>query len=322
MNIEVMEQLLKDLAANVGYDLIPSPFDTPFAEASIEGLPDSKHFFWTIPSSVLNDKEHDEFREMCIEADIIDTVCTTSFPWPSDENDHMAIFLIDVTRRRRGSIKFVDASAWDDLSDETDMAAVCNMLIHDLFPGEYHLAFQMHPDAMDVGLDDRWNEQVRVVASWKIGTSLSPQAYLPKPMAKEGFKYVRLDEVFSIEDCEGANISQYLADTFSQKSIESFNDFIVRDNIMELKVPAIVVSAYGNLQPQKVVPEATSVSVDLTKKIVLIPHSWVPDINLDYLLEQMGKESTVRQLPFFTNPNIPLEEENLKGIFIEIPKQN
>ena len=30
MNIEVMEQLLKDLAANVGYELIPNPFDTPF----------------------------------------------------------------------------------------------------------------------------------------------------------------------------------------------------------------------------------------------------------------------------------------------------
>ena len=71
MNIEVMEQLLKDLAANVGYDLIPSPFDTPFVEASVEGLPDSKQFFWTVPASVLNSKEQEEFRKMCIEADII-----------------------------------------------------------------------------------------------------------------------------------------------------------------------------------------------------------------------------------------------------------
>ena len=59
MNIEVKEQLLKDLAANVGYDLIPAPFNTPFEEASIEGLPDSKQFFWPVPSSVLNDKEHE-----------------------------------------------------------------------------------------------------------------------------------------------------------------------------------------------------------------------------------------------------------------------
>ena len=113
MNIEVMEQLLKDLAANVGYDLIPSPFDTPFVEASVEGLPDSKQFFWTVPASVLNSKEQEEFRKMCIEADIIDTVCTTSFSWPTDENERVAILLIDVTRRRRGSIKFVDASAWN-----------------------------------------------------------------------------------------------------------------------------------------------------------------------------------------------------------------
>ena len=77
MNIEVMEQLLKDLAANVGYELIPNPFDTPFEEASIEGLPDSKQFFWPVPTSALNDKEHEEFRKMCVEADIIDTVCTT-----------------------------------------------------------------------------------------------------------------------------------------------------------------------------------------------------------------------------------------------------
>ena len=117
MNIEAMEQLLKDLAANVGYDLIPAPFDTPFEEASIEGLPDSKQFFWPVPTSVLNDKGHEEFRKMCVEADIIDTVCTTSFPWPSDENAHVAILLIDVTRRRRGSIKFVHADEWDISKD-------------------------------------------------------------------------------------------------------------------------------------------------------------------------------------------------------------
>jgi len=320
MNIEVMEQLLKDLAANVGYDLIPSPFDTPFVEESIEGLPDNKQFFWTVPASVLNNKEQEEFRKMCIDADIIDTVCTTSLSWPTDEHERVAILLIDVTRRRRGSIKFVDASAWN-ISEETDMAAVCNLLIHDVFPGEHYLAFQMNENAMDEGLDDRWNEQVRIVASCNIGGSLLPQEYLPKPIAKEGFKYTRLDNIFSIEDCKGAQISQHLKDTFSQKGLKVFDDFVVRGNMMELKVPAIIVSAYGNLQPQKVVPEATPISVDLTKKIVLIPLSYSPNSDLDYLLEQLGKESTIRQLPFLHNPNIPLEEEHFKGVLIEIPEQ-
>ena len=114
---EEIEQLLKDLAANVGYDIIPAPFNTPFAEESFTDLPESKQFLWTLPTSVLNNEEHKPFRRMCVEADIIDTVCTTSFSWPSNKKDQVAIILVDLTRRRRGCIKFVDACKWD-IADE------------------------------------------------------------------------------------------------------------------------------------------------------------------------------------------------------------
>ena len=62
INKEEIEQLLKDLAANVGYVLISEPFDTPFNETSIERLPDSKQLFWSVPASVLDDKENMKFR--------------------------------------------------------------------------------------------------------------------------------------------------------------------------------------------------------------------------------------------------------------------
>ncbi len=320
MNIDVMEQLLKDLAANVGYDLIPAPFDTPFVEASVEGLPDSKQFFWPVPASVLNDKKHEEFRKMCVEADIIDTVCTTSLPWPSDENDHVAILLIDVTRRRRGCIKFVDSSAWD-ISKETDMAAVCNMLIHDLFPGEDLLAFQMNVDAMDEGLDDRWNEQVRLVSACKVRDSLLPRNYLLRPVAKQGFKYVRLDEVFLIENLESAKTCKILCNQLPDIDFEELNGFKFIDNLMKLDVPAIVISAYGDFRPQKVVPENTPVVIDMNDNIVLIPWSYLENpLDLDYCVEQLNKEMTLRQLPFSPYPDARLTEEDLKGVLIEIPE--
>ena len=63
-NIEVMEQLLKNLAANIGYELIPNPFGTPFEEASLETLPDDKQFLWPVPVSVLSDDAHKDFRKM------------------------------------------------------------------------------------------------------------------------------------------------------------------------------------------------------------------------------------------------------------------
>lgn len=320
MNIEVMKQLLKDLAANVGYDLIPAPFDTPFEEASIEGLPDSKQFFWPVPTSVLNDKEHEEFRKMCVEADIIDTVCTTSFPWPSDENAHVAILLIDVTRRRRGSIKFVDSSVWD-ISDETDMAAVCNMLVHDLFPGEDLLAFQMNEDAMDEGLDYRWNEQVRLVSACKVRDSLLPRNYLLRPVAKQGFKYVRLDEVFSIEDLDGVETNKILCNKIQVDNFEELHGYKIIDNLIELNVPAIVISAYGDLQPQKAIPEKDPVVIDMNEKIVLIPRSYLEKpLDLDCCVEQLKKEMTMRQLPFLPYPDARLIEEDLMGVLIEIPE--
>lgn len=267
-NIEVMEQLLKDLAANVGYDLIPAPFDTPFEEASLEELPDSKQFFWTVPASVLNSKKHEDFRMMCIEADIIDTVCTTSFLWPSDEDDHVAILMIDVTRRRRGSIKFVDASEWD-ISEETDMAAVCNMLIHDLFPGEHHLAFQMNEDAMDEGLDDCWNEQVCLFAACDVD-SLHPGDYLLKLGYGNG------------EMC-------IVADVFDIRCPVAAKD------IAGLGKPAILISTIGKLRPQIVEP-GKDVNTTLDDKMLLIPNDGY-QVDFDYALQVFGKEEVLRQLP-------------------------
>ena len=266
MNIEVMEQLLKDLAANVGYDLIPAPFDTPFEEASIEGLPDSKQFFWPVPTSVLNDKEHEEFRKMCVEADIIDTVCTTSFPWPSDENAHVAILLIDVSRRRRGSIKFVHADEWD-ISKDSDMAGVCNMLIHDIFPGENLLAFQMNEDQMDIWLDEPWSHQVCVYAACYVD-SLLPKDYLYEAgIPADG---CLASEVFDIRYPVSAN------------------------DIARLKGTAILISTRGLLRPQLVTP-GEDVSF-LDDKMLLVPEVGY-HVDFAVALQQFTKEDVLRQLP-------------------------
>lgn len=269
MNIEVMEQLLKDLAANVGYDLIPSPFDTPFVEASVEGLPDSKQFFWTVPASVLNSKEQEEFRKMCIEADIIDTVCTTSFSWPTDENERVAILLIDVTRRRRGSIKFVDASAWN-ISEETDMAAVCNLLIHDMFPGEYHLAFQMNENTMDEGLDNCWNEQVCIYPACDV-KSLHPNDYLHKlGYGKEGMCLI--SDVFDIHYP------------------------IATKDIAELDRTAIILSTIGKLAPQVIRSSDDVHNTSLDNKMLLVPDDGY-QVDFDVAIKLFEKEEILRQLP-------------------------
>lgn len=310
---EEIEQLLKDLAANVGYDIIPAPFNTPFAEESFTDLPESKQFLWTVPTSVLNNEEHKPFRRMCVEADIIDTVCTTSFSWPSNKKVQVAIILVDLTRRRRGCIKFVDACKWD-IADETGMAAICNMLIHDLFPGETLLAFEMNELAMDIDLDDRWDDQVRLIASHKVGESLLPQDHMPKHVAKPGFKYVRLDDIFQIEDLTDAEFFPSLG-KYLPNDIDIMG-YSVHDKIMELYRPAIVVSAYGNLRPQKVVPNETPVKIDMREKNVLI-HSNYRNIDLDYFVEQLGKESTLRQLPFSVSR---LTDEELIGVLIEVPE--
>lgn len=321
MSIEEMEQLLKDLAANVGYELIPNPFDTPFEESSLEMLPDDKLFIWPVPASVLNDEAHKDFRKMWVNADLIDTVAELSWAWPSNEEDHMAILLIDLTRSRRGTVKFVDATAWD-ISDETDMAAVCNFLIHDLFPGEDLLAFEMDVDAMDLEVDDRWCDQVVLVSAAKIKGSLLPHEFLPKPIAKQGFEYVRLDDIFYIKDLEGAEISKRINDKLPNKIVKKQDSFLHDNNMLEIKVPAMTVSVYGNFRPQKINPETTSGMVDLNEKIVLIPRTVYYDLpDLDYLVEQLCKESTLRQLPFLPYPNARLEEEHLIGVLIEIPKK-
>jgi hypothetical protein len=270
MNIEVMEQLLKDLAANIGYELIPKPFDTPFEEVSIESLPDSKQFFWTIPASVLNNKEHEEFRKMCIEADIIDTVCTTSLPWPTDENDRVAILLIDVTRRRRGSIKFVDASIWDRLPDEIDMAAICNLLIHDLFPGENHLAFQMDEDAMDEGLDNCWNEQVCIYPACDV-KSLHPSDYLHKL----GYNKTGM--------C-------LIADVFDIRYP------IATKDISGLNKHAILLSTIGRLSPQIVGADEDAHSISLDDKMLLVPNDGY-QVDYAFALQLFQKEEILRQLP-------------------------
>ena len=268
MNIEVMEQLLKDLAANVGYELIPNPFDTPFEEASIEGLPDSKQFFWPVPTSVLNDKEREAFRKMCVEADIIDTVCTTSLSWPSDENAHVAILLIDVTRRRRGCIKFVYADEWD-ISKDSDMAGVCNMLIHDLFPGEDLLAFQMNEDQMDIWLDEQWNHQVCVFAACDV-TSLLPKDYLYKSGIPTDGNMCLASEVFDIRYPISAK------------------------DIAELKETAILLSTTGLLRPQLVTPSEDVSSLD--DKMLLVPETGY-NVNFAVTLQQLTKEDVLRQLP-------------------------
>ena len=268
-NIEVKEQLLKDLAANIGYELIPEPFTTPFEEASIERLPDYKRFFWPVPASVLNDNNHKDFRKTCIEADVVDSVCITSFAWPSDENERVAILLIDVTRKRRGSVKFVDASRWD-LTDETGMAAVCNLLIHDLFPGEGFLAFQMNENAMDEGLDFPWNEQVCIIASCDV-KSLHPSDYLHKlGYGTEGMCIVA--DVFDVYDSLAAK------------------------NIVKLDKPALLLSTIGNLSIQIIKPGDDVENISLESKMLLVPNDGY-HVDLDFALQLFRKEEVLRQLP-------------------------
>ena len=269
MKTEVMEQLLKDLAAYIGYELIPNPFDTPFEEDSIKNLPDANRFFWTIPASFLNDKVHETFRKLCVKADIIDTVCTTSLSWPANEEDHLAILLMDVTRRRRGSIKFVDASAWN-IANETDMAAVCNLLMHDLFPGEDFLACQMNEDVMDEGLDDCWDEQVCIHAACDV-ISLHPNDHIHKlGYGKAGMCI--LAEPFDIHYP------------------------LTVEDITTLQKPSILVSTIGKLCPQIVEPEMDKRNLSLDDKMLLVPNDGYK-VDIDVALQLFTKEEVLRQLP-------------------------
>ena len=267
MNIEVMEQLLKDLAANVGYELIPNPFDTPFGEASLEKLPDDKQFIWPVPISVLTDDVHKDFRKMWIDADLINTVAELSLVWPNSEEERMAILLVDITRSRRGSVKFVDASDFD-INDSEYRAGVCNMLIHDQYPGEYSLAFEVCGDLKDLWLDNPWNEQVCVVPARDVESFL-PNDYIVKPNVFISGEHELLGELFDIYDS--------------------------LDTGKRLKSSAIVISTKGKLNPMKIKQTDCSVDVSLDDKIILIPTEEY--INLDYVLEQFSKEEVIRQLP-------------------------
>ena len=205
---------------------------------------------------------------LCVEADIIDTVCTTSLSWPSDENAHVAILLIDVTRRRRGCIKFVYADEWD-ISKDSDMAGVCNMLIHDLFPGEDLLAFQMNEDQMDIWLDEQWNHQVCVFAACDV-TSLLPKDYLYKSGIPTDGNMCLASEVFDIRYPISAK------------------------DIAELKETAILLSTTGLLRPQLVTPSEDVSSLD--DKMLLVPETGY-NVNFAVTLQQLTKEDVLRQLP-------------------------
>ena len=269
MNVEVMEQLLKDLAANVGYTLIPNPFDTPFEDTSLEILSDDKQFIWPVPISVLADDSYKDFRKMWIDANLIDTVAELSWTWPQSEDERMALLLVDITRPRRGCVKFVDATEFD-INNSEKMASVCNMLIHDQFPGEDSLAFKVDENLMDLWLDNPWNEFVCVVSARDIDSFL-PNDYIVKPSVFINGEHELLGELFNITD---------------SSELEK-----------GLKHPAIVISTRGKLNPTIMKPADSIVDVSLKDKMILTPLENY--INLDYVLEQLSKEEVVRQLPIY-----------------------
>ena len=279
MNIEVMEQLLKDLAANIGYELIPNPFDTPFEEASLKTLPDDKQFVWPVPASVLNDKEHKGFRKMWVDADLIDTVAELSWIWPSNEDDRMAILLIDITRSRRGTVKFVDATDWK-IEDKEYLLGLCDMLLYDLYPGEDMLAFEVEGNMKDLWLDEPWNEQVCILAARDI-ESLLPSNYIFKPEQQTDSDF--LGSFFDIEPSTP------------------------EETTIKLEKSAIVVSTMGKLNPTKIEYKGEPITLSLKDKIVLLPQSSKNDmallpqvedfLDLDRVVEMFGMEEVLRQLP-------------------------
>lgn len=269
MSTEVMEQLLKDLAANVGYELIANPFDTPFGVRDNK-TPFPSRFAWPVPASVLKDEGHKERRKAWVDSELIDAVVELSWPWPYNEDEQMALILIDVRLRRRGNIKFVDASFWN-IEKEEGMAAVCNMIIHDIFPGENHLAFLLDESLMDSELDYRWNEQVCLVTNDDVVSgevvSLQPMDYIVKPD--------RSNKCLLSDVCD----------------IECSMD---PDKVLKLEGSAIVLSAVGKLNPKKIVYEGIPVNVPLKDTIVLVPDE---GIDIEYVLRQFSSEEVLRQLP-------------------------
>ncbi len=287
MNVEVMEQLLKDLAANVGYDLIPAPFDTSFEEASLDTLPDYKQFVWPVPASVLVDDVHKDLRKMLIDADLIDTVVELKLDWPHSKDDHMAILLLDVARSRSGCVKFVDATDFN-LTDSEMMAGVCNMIIHDQYPGDDLLSFQVNGDVMDLWLSNPWNEQVSVVSAENIKTFL-PGDYIVKYSTFLMGEHELLGE---------------LMDIYEPSELEN-----------GIKRTAIAISTRGKLSPMKIEPKDFSAIGSLKDKMILVPIKEY--YNLDYVLESLTREEVVRQLPI----NRRIFKDDIWRVNIEVCEQ-
>lgn len=322
-NTEAMTRLLNDLAANIGYTLIANPFDTPFIKESLAKIevPDNNRFIWPVPVSNLENEVHKEFREQWIKYDVIDTVAELSFVWPSRENDHVAIILMDFNRYRRGAVKFIDATNWD-LGEDNDMAAVCNMIVHDVFPGESHLAFNnMFEDSMDEELDDRWDEQVNVVSCMVLTSSLKPTSYISKVLPKEGFIFKDLEIKEDDSDLGylifiGAELKLPLKEHYGYGKIKgrmlhrnnlkssTLNYRINTKDISEgeyegqyykLNGKAIVISMLDELNPTVVDTDGETIYVPLNNMAVITEDL---DYDLEYVAWELRKDYVKKQLSY------------------------
>ena len=175
------------------------------------------------------------------------------------------------------------------------------------------MAFGLDEDTMDLELDFTWNEQVCVVPSDNLlGShkySLLPLSHMPKPVAKLGFKYARLDGLFYIEDFQinieakaAGEEKSHVDNPASEKNMKyselpDFRDYIDYDDHIEMVEPAIV---------------------DMPDFLILTPKNKKLDLN--YLLEQLGKENTLRQLPFRPYPGGKIEWKDLNGVLVEVPE--
>lgn len=340
INTEAKARLLKDLAENIGYTLISAPFETPFVEESLKDIecPDNKRLIWPVPVSNLCDEFHEEFRKQWINADLIDTVAELSISWPSKEDEHIAILLIDFNHNRRGAIKFVDATMWNDLDDDDNMAAVCNMLIHDIFPGKSHLTFCMNEDIMDEQLDEPWNEMVIITGLININDTLLPTKYIPKTQPKEGLKFLDIEvmEMFGpvpntylqkVKDIlkssglltEG-KIKGRLLHRNNLKS-STLNYRINTKDISEgeyegqyykLNGKAIVISMLDELNPTVVDTDGETIYVPLNNMAVITEDL---DYDLEYVAWELRKDYVKKQLSYGSEGR--LFWYNVK---IEIPK--
>ncbi len=149
------------------------------------------------------------------------------------------------------------------------MAGVCNMLIHDLFPGENLLAFQMNEDQMDIWLDEPWNHQVCVCAACDVD-SLLPKDYLYEAGIPTDNNMCLASEVFDIRYPVSAK------------------------DIAELKGTAILISTRGLLRPQLVTPSPGIPS--LYNKMLLVPEAGYR-VDFTVALQQFTEEDVLRQLP-------------------------